>query len=65
MNEKIKEEDPIKTEVRCDVCRKIFAASEADKRCPDSSPRKGLAMRKLPKIPEPSSRWDVHVLLGA
>jgi rubrerythrin len=35
MNEKIKEGDPRKTEVRCDVCRKTFAASEADKRCPE------------------------------
>jgi rubrerythrin len=35
MNEKIKEEDLRKTEVRCDVCRKTFAASEADKRCPE------------------------------
>jgi len=35
MNEKIREEDLRKTEVRCDVCRKIFAVSEADKRCPE------------------------------
>jgi rubrerythrin len=32
---KLKNEDLRKTEVRCDVCRKIFAASEADKRCPE------------------------------
>ena len=35
MNDKIKEIDLSKTEVRCDVCRKLFAASEADKRCPE------------------------------
>jgi hypothetical protein len=27
--------------------------------------RKGFPVRKLPKIPEPSSQWDVDVLLGA
>lgn len=35
MNEEIKEGDLGKTEVRCDVCREIFAASEADTRCPE------------------------------
>jgi Zn finger protein HypA/HybF involved in hydrogenase expression len=35
MNEKIREEDLGKTEVRCDVCRRTFAASEADTRCPE------------------------------
>jgi Zn finger protein HypA/HybF involved in hydrogenase expression len=35
MNEKNREIDLRKTEVRCDVCRKIFAASEADTRCPE------------------------------
>jgi Zn finger protein HypA/HybF involved in hydrogenase expression len=35
MNEKIKEEDLRKTEVRCDVCRKLFGESEADTRCPE------------------------------
>lgn len=35
MNEKTREIDLRKTEVRCDVCRKIFAASEADTRCPE------------------------------
>jgi Zn finger protein HypA/HybF involved in hydrogenase expression len=35
MNENIREEDLTKTEVRCDVCRKPFAASEADTRCPE------------------------------
>jgi rubrerythrin len=35
MNEKINEEALRKTEVRCDVCRKLFAAPEADKRCPE------------------------------
>lgn len=31
----MREEDLSNTEVRCDVCRKLFAASEADKRCPE------------------------------
>ena len=35
MNEKSKEVDLGKTEVRCDVCRKTFAASQADTRCPE------------------------------
>jgi Zn finger protein HypA/HybF involved in hydrogenase expression len=35
MNEKTREIDLRKTEVRCDVCRKTFAASEADTRCPE------------------------------
>jgi len=35
MNENIGENDLMKTEVRCDVCRKTFAASEAGTRCPE------------------------------
>jgi len=35
MNENIRENDLMKTEVRCDVCRKTFVASEADTRCPE------------------------------
>lgn len=35
MNEKNGKEELMKTEVRCDVCRKIFAASEAETRCPE------------------------------
>jgi len=35
MNEKNREIVLRKTEVRCDVCRKLFAASEADTRCPE------------------------------
>jgi Zn finger protein HypA/HybF involved in hydrogenase expression len=35
MNENIPEQDLMKTEVRCDVCRKVFSASEADTRCPE------------------------------
>jgi Zn finger protein HypA/HybF involved in hydrogenase expression len=33
MNENIREKDLMKTEVRCDVCRITFSASEADTRC--------------------------------
>lgn len=35
MNEKIRELDVKTMEVRCDVCRKTFTASEADTRCPE------------------------------
>jgi Zn finger protein HypA/HybF involved in hydrogenase expression len=35
MNDQIGEEDLRKKEVRCDVCRKTFAASEADTPCPE------------------------------
>ena len=35
MNEKIREIDVKTTEVRCDVCRRTFTASEADTRCPE------------------------------
>lgn len=35
MNEERKEKDLENMEVRCDLCRKVFPYSEADKRCPD------------------------------
>jgi rubrerythrin len=35
MNENIRENDPMKTEVGCDVCGKTFSVSEADTRCPE------------------------------
>jgi Zn finger protein HypA/HybF involved in hydrogenase expression len=46
MNEKIKEEDLKKTEVRCDVCRKTFTASEADKPSPECKIGKVRIMEK-------------------
>jgi Zn finger protein HypA/HybF involved in hydrogenase expression len=35
MNEKGREDEVQGVEVRCDVCRRIFPASEAEKRCPE------------------------------
>jgi excisionase family DNA binding protein len=43
---------------------KIGSRWRFDKEVPLAS-RKGLPVRKLPKIPEPSSQWDVDVRLGA
>ena len=50
MNEKEREEDFRKTEVRCDVCRKTFAASEADTRCPECKIGRVRIMEKAAQI---------------
>jgi rubrerythrin len=46
MNENIRENDLMKREVRCDVCRKTFAASEADTRCPECNIGRIRSMEK-------------------
>jgi Zn finger protein HypA/HybF involved in hydrogenase expression len=46
MNERVKEEDLRKTEVRCDLCRKTFAASAADKPCPECKIGRVRIMKK-------------------
>jgi phage FluMu protein Com len=50
MNENIRENDLMKTEVRCDVCRKTFAAPEAGTRCPDCKIGRIRSMEKAAQI---------------